>query len=39
MYLFQLKKQELPSRITWLTGQREDPVWTEYRTLYANPKD
>jgi len=32
------KKQDLPSSATWLTGEREDLVWTEYRAAYAESK-
>jgi hypothetical protein len=32
------RQQELPISTTWLTGEREDPVWTEYRAVYTASK-
>jgi hypothetical protein len=32
------KQQELPISATWLTGEREDLVWTEYRAVYTASK-
>ncbi|CAF4194667.1 unnamed protein product, partial [Rotaria magnacalcarata] len=28
------KQQQLTSTVTWLTGEREDPAWMEYKSMY-----
>ncbi|CAF1090402.1 unnamed protein product [Adineta ricciae] len=33
-YDFSMKQQQLPSSSSWLTGEREDPVWTEFKSMY-----
>ncbi|CAF1061454.1 unnamed protein product [Adineta ricciae] len=33
-YDFSTKQQQLPSSSNWLTGEREDPVWTEFKSMY-----
>jgi len=37
-YLFSTRDQDLPSTSNWLTGQREDLVWTGYKELYEQSK-
>ncbi len=32
-------KQQLPSSSSWLTGEREDHVWTEFKSMYEKSNE
>jgi hypothetical protein len=32
------REQDLPTSANWLTGEREDLVWTEFRALCSQSK-
>ncbi|UJR37882.1 hypothetical protein I4U23_030572 [Adineta vaga] len=36
---FSTKQQQLPSSSTWLTGEREDHVWTEFKSMYERSNE
>ncbi|CAF1273320.1 unnamed protein product [Rotaria sp. Silwood1] len=38
-YDFSIKQQQLPSSSTWLTGEREDPAWMEYKSMYEKSNE
>lgn len=33
------KQQQLPSTPSWLTGEREDHVWTEFKSMYERSNE
>ncbi|CAF0726615.1 unnamed protein product [Rotaria sordida] len=38
-YDFSIKQQQLSSSSTWLTGEREDPAWMEYKSMYEKSNE
>ncbi|CAF2707256.1 unnamed protein product [Rotaria sp. Silwood2] len=38
-YDFSTKHQQLPSSSTWLTGEREDSAWMEYKSMYEKSNE
>jgi len=38
-YDFSIKQQPLPSSATWLTEEREDHVWSEFKSMYEKSNE
>jgi hypothetical protein len=36
---FSTKQQQLPSTATWLTGEREDKVWAEFKSMHERSNE